>query len=39
MENARESEIRKQIDAYVKGQLSEDEIQALWDEFAKTRNY
>lgn len=35
MDNARESEIRKLIDAYVKGQLSEDEIQALWDEFAK----
>ncbi|MEX0608186.1 MAG: tetratricopeptide repeat protein [Balneolaceae bacterium] len=35
MENSRELEIRQQIDAYVKGQLSEDEIQDLWNEFAK----
>ncbi|MCP9291175.1 tetratricopeptide repeat protein [Gracilimonas sediminicola] len=35
MENSRETEIRQQIDAYIKGQLSEEEIQALWNEFAK----
>jgi TolA-binding protein len=35
MENSREIEVRKQIDAYIKGQLSEDEIQELWNEFAK----
>ncbi len=35
MENSREKEIRQQIDAYIKGLLSEEEIQALWNEFAK----
>lgn len=31
----RESDIKKQIDAYVKGRLSEEEIEALWVELAK----
>ena len=35
MENSRDTDIRQQIDAYLKGQLSEDEIQELWNEFAK----
>ncbi|MEX0719802.1 MAG: tetratricopeptide repeat protein [Balneolaceae bacterium] len=35
MENTREQKIRKQIDAYVKGKLSEEGIQSLWNEFAK----
>lgn len=35
MEQSREIEIRKKIDAYVKGKLSEEEIQQLWNEFAK----
>jgi tetratricopeptide (TPR) repeat protein len=35
MENSRENEIRQQIDAYVKGQLTEEQIQELWTEFAK----
>ena len=35
MENSREIEIRQQIDAYVKGQLSEEQIQELWNEFAR----
>jgi TolA-binding protein len=35
MDNSREQDIRKQIDAYVKGQLGEAEIQELWVEFAK----
>ncbi|MAO66439.1 MAG: hypothetical protein CL666_15720 [Balneola sp.] len=35
MGNSREIEIRKQIDAYIKGNLSEEEIQNLWNEFAK----
>ena len=35
MENSRELEIRQQIDAYLKGRLSEEEIQTLWNEFAK----
>ena len=29
------NQIRKQIDAYLNGQLSEKEIEALWVEFAK----
>lgn len=36
MDNSREIKIRKQIDAYIRGKLSEDEIQELWNEFAKT---
>lgn len=35
MDNSRENNIRKQVDAYVKGQLGEAEIQELWVEFAK----
>lgn len=35
MDNARELEIRQRIDAYIKGQLKEEEIQKLWNEFAK----
>ena len=35
MDKKRENEIRQQIDAYVKGQLEEEEIQELWKEFAK----
>lgn len=35
MEQSREIEIRKKIDAYIKGKLSEEEIQGLWNEFAK----
>ncbi|MDZ7805865.1 MAG: tetratricopeptide repeat protein [Gracilimonas sp.] len=35
MKDSREKEIRRQIDAYIKGNLKEDEIQALWNEFAK----
>lgn len=35
MENSREIEIRKQIDAYIKGNLDESEIEQLWNEFAK----
>lgn len=35
MVNSREIELRKQIDSYIKGTLSEEEIQALWNEFAK----
>jgi tetratricopeptide (TPR) repeat protein len=35
MENSRVTEIRQRIDAYIKGQLSEEEIHALWNEFAK----
>lgn len=39
MENSRdqnrENEIRKQIDAYIKGKLGEEEIQQLWNEFAQ----
>lgn len=35
MDNSRELEIRQRIDAYIKGQLGEDEIQELWNEFAK----
>lgn len=35
MENSRELEIRKQIDAYIKGTLDESEIEKLWNEFAK----
>lgn len=37
MENSRDQnrDIRKQIDAYIKGKLSEEEIQQLWNEFAK----
>lgn len=35
MDNSRELEIRQRIDAYVKGQLKEEEIQELWNEFAK----
>lgn len=35
MEQSREIEIREKIDAYIKGKLSEEEIQELWNEFAK----
>lgn len=35
MKDSREKEIRRQIDAYIKGNLGEDQIQALWNEFAK----
>jgi len=35
MESSRERDIYKKIDAYVKGSLSENEIEALWNEFAK----
>lgn len=35
MDNSRELEIRQRIDAYIKGQLNEEEIQELWNEFAK----
>ena len=35
MDNSRESKLRQQIDAYIKGQLGEKEIQELWNEFAK----
>lgn len=35
MMNSREKHIRQQIDAYVKGQLSEAEIEELWETFAK----
>jgi|AntRauTorckE6833_2_1112554.scaffolds.fasta_scaffold02797_4 tetratricopeptide (TPR) repeat protein len=37
MENSRDQnlDIRKQIDAYIKGNLGEEEIQKLWNEFAK----
>lgn len=35
MDNSRELEIRQRIDAYIKGQLNEKEIQELWNEFAK----
>lgn len=35
MDNSREIEIREQIDAYIKGQLDESEIEQLWHEFAK----
>lgn len=35
MDNSRELEIKKRIDAYIKGQLNEEEIQELWNEFAK----
>lgn len=35
MDNPRENDIQKQIDAYVKGQLSEAEIQELWLAFAQ----
>lgn len=35
MENSRELELRQKIDAYIKGNLGEDEVQALWNEFAK----
>ncbi len=33
--NLREEDIRKKIDAYVKGQLEEAEIQELWEAFAR----
>lgn len=32
-------DIRKSIDAYVKGSLSEDQINELWVEFAKNQNF
>ncbi|MFP8489898.1 tetratricopeptide repeat protein [Gracilimonas sp. Q87] len=35
MKDSREKEIRRQIDAYIKGNLGEDQVQALWNEFAK----
>lgn len=35
MDKSRELEIKQRIDAYIKGQLKEDEIQELWNEFAK----
>ncbi|MEX0723128.1 MAG: tetratricopeptide repeat protein [Gracilimonas sp.] len=35
MDNSRELEIKQKIDAYIKGQLKEEEIQELWNEFAK----
>ncbi|WP_157470894.1 tetratricopeptide repeat protein [Gracilimonas tropica] len=35
MENSREIELRNKIDAYIKGKLSEEEIQDLWNEFAQ----
>ncbi|MDR9417578.1 tol-pal system YbgF family protein [Gracilimonas sp.] len=35
MDNARELQLRQKIDAYIKGNLGEDEIQELWNEFAK----
>lgn len=35
MDNSRELEIKQRIDAYIKGQLNEEEIQELWNEFAK----
>lgn len=35
MKDSREKDIRRQIDAYIKGNLGEDEIQDLWNEFAK----
>lgn len=35
MENSRETELRNKIDAYIKGNLPEKEIQGLWNEFIK----
>lgn len=35
MNKAREKEIRQQIDAYIKGQLTEEEVQELWNVFAQ----
>jgi len=35
MKDSRDKELRRQIDAYIKGNLNETEIQALWNEFAK----
>ena len=35
MENSRDIELRNKIDAYIKGKLTEEEIQDLWNEFAK----
>jgi len=35
MESSRDQNIYKKIDAYVKGSLSEEEIELLWNEFAK----
>ncbi|MDR9417126.1 MAG: tetratricopeptide repeat protein [Gracilimonas sp.] len=35
MDNSREIELRNKIDAYIKGSLSENEIQDLWNTFAK----
>jgi tetratricopeptide (TPR) repeat protein len=35
MKDSREKDIRRQIDAYIKGNLGENEIQELWNEFAK----
>lgn len=35
MKDSREKDIRRQIDAYIKGNLRENEIQELWNEFAK----
>src|SRR6056297_2977761 len=35
MKDSRDKEVRRQIDAYIKGNLDETEIQELWNEFAK----
>lgn len=35
MENSREIELRNKIDAYIKGTLTEEEVQELWNEFAR----
>ncbi|WP_103664245.1 tetratricopeptide repeat protein [Gracilimonas amylolytica] len=35
MKDSREKDIRRKIDAYIKGSLGEEEIQGLWNEFAK----
>lgn len=35
MESSRDQDIYKKIDAYVKGTLSNNEIDTLWVEFAK----
>lgn len=35
MEKSRDQNIYKTIDAYIKGNLNEEETQALWEEFAK----
>lgn len=39
MNTSRDLEIEKQIDAYIKGRLTEDEVQALWIELFKHPKY